>query len=61
MNVYGIEIPYKPLSNFELIKYAGDLGLDVRGVYMRDCLPPTPLEVEMGVTNMNVSGQGVIK
>ena len=42
MNVYGIEIPYKPLSNLELIKYARDLGLDVRGVYMRDCLPPTP-------------------
>ena len=57
MDIYGVEIPYKPLSNLELIKYARDLDLDVRGVYMRDSLPPSPLKVEMGITNMNLSGE----
>ena len=40
MEVYGLHIPDKSLSNFELIKYAKELNIsDFRGVYMRDELP----------------------
>ena len=57
MDVYGIRIPNKPLSNFELLDLAKQLNLNLRGVYMRNVLPPRPLENEMSIVNMNKSGQ----
>ena len=40
MNVYGIQIPNKSLTNHELNAYADKLGIrSFRGVYMRDELP----------------------
>ena len=42
MNVHGLEIPDKPLTNFELLEYSKELGVDLRGVFMRDALPSSP-------------------
>ena len=37
MDVFGLEIPNKPLTNYELIYYAEKLKIpNFRGVYMRD-------------------------
>ena len=56
MNVYGIYIPDKPLSNFELLDYAKQLNIpNFRGVFMRDELPKKPWEEECGVVNFNSS------
>ena len=57
MNVYGIDIPYKPLTNFELNDYAIKLNLDLRGVFMRDNLPKQPLKNECGIVNFNKSDE----
>ena len=44
MLVFGIAIPGKPLSNFELERYVKQLKIpNVRGVFMRDALPQYPL------------------
>ena len=43
MNVFGLQIPNKSLSNFDLTKYADDLDIsNFRGVFMRDELPKFP-------------------
>ena len=43
MDVHGIQIPDKSLSNFDLMKYAEDLNIpNFRGVFMRDELPKIP-------------------
>ena len=56
MEVYGLHIPDKSLSNFELIKYAKELNIsDFRGVYMRDELPKKPWKKECGIVNFNKS------
>ena len=40
MNVYGIDIPDKPLTNFELLDYAKKLHIPhFRGVFMKNDLP----------------------
>ena len=40
MDVFGLEIPNKPLTNYELIYYAEKLKIpNFRGVFMRDTLP----------------------
>ena len=57
MNVYGIDIPYKPLTNFELNDYAIKLNLDLRGVFMRDNLPKQPLKSECGIVNFYKSDE----
>ena len=55
MEVYGLYIPDKPLSNFELIKYAKELNIaNFRGVYMRDELPEKPRKKECGIVNGKV-------
>ena len=38
MDVFGIQIPYKALTNFELEDYAKQLNLNLRGVFMRNNL-----------------------
>ena len=56
MEVYGISIPDKSLSNFDLIKYAKDLNIsNFRGVFMRDELPNKPWYHECGIVNFNTS------
>ena len=58
MNVYGIPIPDKPLSNFELLDYSKQLNIpDFRGVFMKDELPSSPHENESGIVNFNTSSQ----
>ena len=54
MNVYGIEIPDKPLTNFELFDYVRQLSIpNFRGVFMRDDLPNLPHSTECGIVNFN--------
>ena len=56
MEVYGIEIPKKALSNFELVKYVNILKIpNFRGVFMRDSLPKKPHMIECGIVNFNTS------
>ena len=58
MDVYGIKIPDKALTNFELLDYAQKLKIpNFRGVFMRDTLPNTPWENESGIVNFNTSKQ----
>ena len=58
MDVYGIQIPDKSLSNFDLIKYADDLNIsNFRGVFMRDELPKIPRQHECGIVNFNTSSE----
>ena len=53
MDIYGLHIPYEPLTNFQLLDYAKKLDLNLRGFFMRDSLPTTPLENEQGIVNFN--------
>ena len=56
MELYGISIPNKSLSNFDLIKYVKDLNIpNIRGVFMRDELPNKPWYHECGIVNFNTS------
>ena len=56
MNVYGIHIPDKPLTNRELVEYAHQLDIpNFRGVFMRDSLPKKPHMIECGIVNFNTS------
>ena len=56
MNVYGIHIPDKALTNFELSSFASQLGIpNFRGVFMRDTLPAKPYEIECGIVNFDTS------
>ena len=58
MDVYGVQIPNKPLTNFELLDYSKKLNLhDLRGVFMRDTLPTTPHWRECGIVNFNTSSE----
>ena len=58
MDVYGLHIPDKALSNFELLDYAKQLNIpNFRGVFMRDELPKKPWTVECGIVNFNTSFQ----
>jgi hypothetical protein len=56
MDVYGLHIPDKALSNFELLDYAKQLNIpNFRGVFMRDELPKNPWVNECGIVNFNTS------
>ena len=56
MNVYGLHIPDKPLSNFEISDYVKKLNIpNFRGVFMRDELPKKPWTNECGIVNFNTS------
>ena len=58
MNVYGVEIPEKPLTNFELLDYVKQLNIpNFRGVFMRDTLPSSPHQNECGIVNFNTSAE----
>lgn len=58
MDVYGVSIPYKPLTNFELYDYAEKLNLNLRGVFMRNNLPARPYKNECGIVNFNKVSEG---
>ena len=56
MDVFGVEIPDKPLTNYELIYYAAILNIpNFRGVFMRDTLPKAPERRECGIVNFSSS------
>ena len=58
MWVSGINIPDKPLSNFELGRYAKQLEIpNFRGVFMRDTLPEYLRNTECGIINFNTHDQ----
>ena len=58
MDVFGVYIQNKPLSNLDLLFYAYKLKIpNFRGVYMRDTLPQTPKKVECGIMNFNTKDQ----
>ena len=55
MRVFNLELPDKPLTNFELSAYARELGIPhFRDVFMTDTLPrQTPHSVERGIADLN--------
>ena len=56
MNVYGIDIPNKSLTNFDLEDYADRLNIrSFRGVFMRDELPRQINAIECAVVNLDDS------
>ena len=58
MNVYGLKIPEKSLSNFDLLDYAQKLNIPhFRGVFMKNDLPKVPHENECGIVNFNTSAE----
>ena len=58
MDVFGINIPNKILTNFDLIEYVDKLDIPkFRGVFMRDTLPVASREVESGIVNLNTSAE----
>ena len=58
MNVYGIQIPDKALTNLELLDYCKQLDIKtLRGVFARDSLPAYPNRNECGIVNLNTSSK----
>jgi len=56
IDVEGIVLPNKPLSNFELIDVAKKLGIkNFRGVFVRDELPKKCKNKECGILNLDDS------
>ena len=56
MEVFGISIPNKALSNLDILHYKEALKIPYfRGVFMRDELPKNPHEIECGIVNFNTS------
>ena len=60
IDVYGIVLPNKPLTNFELLDAAKKLNIpNFRGVFLRDELPKKPRANECGILNLDdSSGRG---
>ena len=60
INVEGVILPNKPLSNFEVIDVAKKLKIrNFRGVFLRDELPKKPRKNECGIMNLDdSSGKG---
>ena len=58
MDVFGVYIPYKPLTNIELYEFANKLQIPLRGVFMRDSLPESPYKNENGIVNFNKLSEG---
>ena len=54
MEVFGVNIPDKSLSNFDLQNYVKSLNIpNFRGVFMRDELPKKPWKKECGIVNFD--------
>jgi len=60
IDVCGIVLPNKPLTNLELLDAAKKLNiLNFRGFFMRDALPKQPKRIECGILNLDDSnGKG---
>jgi len=60
ISVEGLELPNKPLSNFEITDAVKKLKIPAfRGVFVRDNLPLKPNENECGILNLDdTSGKG---
>ena len=60
IDVEGVVLPNKPLTNFELIEAAKKLNImNFRGFFMRDELPKKPRANECGILNLDdSSGKG---
>ena len=60
ISVEGVNLPNKPLTNFQLIDTIKELNIPhFRGVFMRNDLPRRPLKRECGILNLGgVSGKG---
>lgn len=60
IDVYGVSIPVKPLTNFDLDMFANRLKIkNYRGDYMRDTLPKQIRTTECGIVNLDsIKGQG---
>ena len=58
--VEGVNLPNKPLTNFQFIYTIKQLKIPhFRGVFMRNDLPRKPLKRECGILNLDgVSGRG---
>src|SRR5688572_19599393 len=56
INVEGIILPNKPLTNLELLEAAKKLNIpNFRGVFVRDELPKKPRRNECGIMNLDDS------
>ena len=57
MEVFGVHIPDKVLTNYDLYEYVTRLKIPhFRGVFMRDTLPEAPpCKLECGIVNFNTS------
>ena len=56
IDVEGVVLPNKPLTNFELIEAAKKLNIpNFRGVFLRDALPKKPRRNECGILNLDDS------
>ena len=60
IRVYGISIPVKPLTNYDVDLYAKQLKIkNYRGNFMRDTLPKQIRRNECGVVNLDsIKNQG---
>ena len=58
MKIFNIDIPQNnPLTNYEIWKYARELGIPhFRTVRMLNALPPKVEPVECGIVNLNSTG-----
>ena len=58
MEVCGLHLPDKSLTNFDLLNYVEKIGIpNFRGVFKRDCLPTSPRSNECGIVNFNTSSE----
>ena len=54
MDVFGVFIPNKTLTNFDLIEYSNKLLIpNFKGIFMRDTLGGKPKHVECAIVNLN--------
>lgn len=53
IDVDGLILPNKPLTNVELINACNMLKIPIRGVFMRDNLPKRAKRVECGIINLD--------
>jgi len=62
MNIkVGLDLPNKPLSNFEIEDEAKKIGLkNFRGVFLRDTLPARPRRNECAILNLDDTSGNVL-
>lgn len=58
INVDGVILQNKPLTNIELMDACKMLKIPLRGVFMVDNLPKKPLKTECGIVNLDSQFSG---